>query len=606
MTSNSFFQIALYVITLLALAKPLGWYMARVYEDEPAWLNRWLAPFEALIYRLSGVNPKQEMRWTDYTIAMLVFNLLGFFAVFGLQSLQASLPFNPQNLPNVSPDSAFNTAASFATNTNWQGYGGEVTMSYLTQMLGLTVQNFVSAATGMAVLVALIRGFVRRKADIIGNFWVDMTRSTLYILMPLSLVLALALVGQGVVQTFKPYQTVPMMETVSYGQPKLGADGVALQDAKGNPVMETVETKGQTIAVGPAASQVAIKQLGTNGGGFFNVNSAHPLENPTPLSNFLEMLSILLIPAALCYTFGVMVGDTRQGWAILAAMTLVLVALIFVAVPAEQGGNPALAALNNVDQSANATQSGGNMEGKETRFGITNSAIWSVATTAASNGSVNAMHDSFTPIGGMVPMWLMQLGEVIFGGVGSGLYGMIMFAIVAVFVSGLMIGRTPEYLGKKIEAYEMKMAAIAILIPPLVVLGGTAIAVMVDVGKSSVFNPGAHGFSEVLYAFSSAGNNNGSAFGGLSANTPFYNAMLGLAMLLSRYWLAVPVLAIAGSLAAKKIVPTGPGTLPTHTPLFVVLLIGTVLMVGALTFVPALALGPVVEHLQMLGVGPAK
>ncbi|WP_019867036.1 potassium-transporting ATPase subunit KdpA [Methylovulum miyakonense] len=606
MTNNSFFQIALYVITLLVLAKPLGWYMARVYEDEPVWLNRWLTPFEALIYRLSGVNTKQEMRWTDYAIAMLVFNLLGFFAVFGLQSLQASLPFNPQNLPNVSPDSAFNTAASFATNTNWQGYGGEVTMSYLTQMLGLTVQNFVSAATGMAVLVALIRGFIRRKADIIGNFWVDMTRSTLYILMPLSLVLALVLVGQGVVQTFKPYQTVPMMETVSYGQPKLGADGVALQDAKGNPVMETVETKGQTIAVGPAASQVAIKQLGTNGGGFFNVNSAHPLENPTPLSNFLEMLSILLIPAALCYTFGVMVGDTRQGWAILAAMTLVLVALIFVAVPAEQGGNPALAALNNVDQSANATQSGGNMEGKETRFGITNSAIWSVATTAASNGSVNAMHDSFTPIGGMVPMWLMQLGEVIFGGVGSGLYGMIMFAIVAVFVSGLMIGRTPEYLGKKIEAYEMKMAAIVILIPPLVVLGGTAIAVMVDVGKSSVFNPGAHGFSEVLYAFSSAGNNNGSAFGGLSANTPFYNAMLGLAMLLSRYWLAVPVLAIAGSLAAKKIVPVGPGTLPTHTPLFVVLLIGTVLMVGALTFVPALALGPVVEHLQMLGVASAK
>lgn len=606
MTNNSFFQIALYVITLLVLAKLLGWYMARVYEDEPAWLNRWLAPFEALIYRLSGVNPKQEMRWTDYAIAMLVFNLLGFFAVFGLQSLQASLPFNPQNLPNVSPDSAFNTAVSFATNTNWQGYGGEVTMSYLTQMLGLTVQNFVSAATGMAVLVALIRGFVRRKADIIGNFWVDMTRSTLYILMPLSLILALVLVGQGVVQTFNPYQSVPLVENVSYGQPKLGADGVALQDAAGKPVMETVEVKEQTIAVGPAASQVAIKQLGTNGGGFFNVNSAHPLENPTPLSNFLEMLSILLIPAALCYTFGVMVGDTRQGWAILAAMTLVLVALIFVAVPAEQGGNPALAALNSVDQSANATQSGGNMEGKETRFGITNSALWAVATTAASNGSVNAMHDSFTPLGGLVPMWLMQLGEVIFGGVGSGLYGMIMFAIVAVFVSGLMIGRTPEYLGKKIEAYEMKMAAIAILIPPLVVLGGTAIAVMVDVGKSSVFNPGAHGFSEVLYAFSSAGNNNGSAFGGLSANTPFYNAILGLAMLLSRYWLAVPVLAIAGSLAAKKIVPTGPGTLPTHTPLFVVLLIGTVLMVGALTFVPALALGPVVEHLQMLGVGPAK
>ncbi|MDO9104799.1 MAG: potassium-transporting ATPase subunit KdpA [Methylovulum sp.] len=605
MTNNSFFTCALFVVTLVALAKPLGWYMARVYEDEPVWLNRVLAPFEALLYRLSGVNPKQEMRWTDYAIAMLVFNLLGFLAVFGLQSLQASLPLNPQNLPNISPDSSFNTAVSFATNTNWQGYSGEVTMSYLTQMLGLTVQNFVSAAAGMATLVALIRGFTRRKADIIGNFWVDMTRSTLYILMPLSLVLALVLVGQGVVQTFKPYQTVSLLETVSYEQPKLGADGVALQDAAGKPVLETVEVKEQTVAVGPAASQVAIKQLGTNGGGFFNVNSAHPLENPTPLSNFLEMLAILLIPAALCYTFGMMVGDTRQGWAILAAMTLIFVALIFVAVPAEQSGNPALTRMI-VDQSASDTQSGGNMEGKETRFGITNSVLWSLATTAASNGSVNAMHDSFTPIGGMVPMWLMQLGEVIFGGVGSGLYGMLMFAIVAVFVSGLMIGRTPEYLGKKIEAYEMKMAAVVILIPPLVVLGGTALAVMVDVGKSSVFNPGAHGFSEVLYAFSSAGNNNGSAFGGLSANTPFYNAMLGVAMLLSRYWLAVPVLAIAGSLAAKKIVPVGPGTLPTHTPLFVALLIGTVLMVGALTFVPALALGPVVEHLQMIGVASSK
>ena len=594
MTGNSYLQISCYVVTLLALAKPLGWYMARVYEDESVGLNRLLAPVETVIYRLSGVNPKQEMRWMDYAIAMLVFNLLGTLAVFALQSWQAALPFNPQNLANVSPDSAFNTAVSFASNTNWQGYGGETTMSYLTQMLGLTVQNFLSAATGMAILVALIRGFIRRKADMIGNFWVDLTRSTLYILMPLSLLLALALVGQGVVQTFSPYRTVPLLEAVSFQQPKLGVDGVALQDAVDKPMTEVVSAKEQVVAVGPAASQVAIKQLGTNGGGFFNVNSAHPLENPTPLSNFLEMLAILLIPAALCYTFGMMVGDTRQGWAILAAMTLVLVTLIFVTVPAEQSGNPALASLS-VDQS------GGNMEGKETRFGVTNSALWAVATTAASNGSVNAMHDSFTPIGGMVPMWLMQLGEVIFGGVGSGLYGMIMFAIVAVFVSGLMIGRTPEYLGKKIEAFEMKMAAIVILIPPLMVLGGTAIAVMVAVGKASVFNPGAHGFSEVLYAFSSAGNNNGSAFGGLSANTPFYNMMLGVAMLFSRFWLAVPVLAIAGSLAAKKIVPVGPGTLPTHTSLFVALLIVVVLLVGALTFVPALALGPVVEHLQMIG-----
>jgi K+-transporting ATPase ATPase A chain len=601
MSTNGFLQIAFYVIALLALAKPLGWYMARIYEDKPAGLNRWLAPLETLIYRLSGVNTKQEMRWTEYAAALLIFNLLGMLTVFALQRLQAHLPLNPQHLAGVGTESAFNTAASFATNTNWQGYGGETTMSYLTQMLGLTVQNFASAATGMAALVALIRGFARRKADIIGNFWMDLTRSTLYILMPLSLVLALLLVGQGVVQTFNAYQTVPLLEPVTYEQPKLGADGQAMKDAGGKPVMERVEVKKQTIAVGPAASQVAIKQLGTNGGGFFNVNSAHPLENPTPFSNFLEMLSILLIPAALCYTFGAMVGDTRQGWAILAAMTVVFVALIFVTVPSEQSGNPALAALD-VNQSSSIGQAGGNMEGKETRFGIVNSALWAVATTSASNGSVNSMHDSFTPIGGMIPMWLMQLGEVIYGGVGSGLYGMIVFAIVAVFVAGLMIGRTPEYLGKKIEAYEMKMAAFAILIPPLLVLGGTAIAVLIDAGKSSVFNPGAHGFSEVLYAFSSAGNNNGSAFGGLSANTPFYNFMLGLAMLFARYWLVVPVLAIAGSLAAKKIVPTGAGTLPTHTPLFVAMLIGTVLLVGALTFIPALALGPVVEHLQMTGI----
>jgi len=600
MTGNAFLQIMLYVAALLALAKPLGGYMARVYQDEPAGLNRWFKPFESGIYKLSGVDAKAEMRWTDYAVALLAFNLFGALAVFALQRLQLYLPLNPQGLANVSPDSAFNTAASFATNTNWQGYGGETTMSYLTQMLGLTVQNFVSAATGMATLVAFTRGFIRRNADTIGNFWVDLTRGTLYILMPLSLLLALALVGQGVVQNFSPYASVPFAETVSYESPKLGADGQALKDPDGKPVMEKLEAKEQTLALGPAASQVAIKQLGTNGGGFFNVNSAHPFENPTPLSNFLEMLAILLIPAALCVTFGVMVGDIRQGWAILAAMTIIFVALVFVAVPAEQAGNPNLAPMM-VDQQASPLQAGGNMEGKETRFGVTNSALWAVATTAASNGSVNAMHDSFTPLGGLVPMWLMQLGEVVFGGVGSGLYGMIVFALVAVFVAGLMIGRTPEYLGKKIEAFEVKMAAIVILIPPLMVLGGAAVAVMMDAGKSSVFNPGAHGFSEILYAFSSAGNNNGSAFGGLSANTPFYNLMLGLAMLFSRFWLIMPVLAIAGSLAAKKIIPVGPGTLPTHTPLFVGLLIGTVLLVGALTFVPALALGPVVEHLTMLG-----
>jgi K+-transporting ATPase ATPase A chain len=598
MTAQSLLQVFIYVVTLLSLAKPLGAYMARVYQGESVGLNRWFSGVEMLFYRLSGVKSDQEMRWTQYAMAMLIFNLLGLLAVYVLQRFQDILPFNPQALPAVTPDSSFNTAVSFATNTNWQGYSGEATMSYLTQMLGLTVQNFLSAASGMAVLVALIRGFARRNTGTIGNFWVDMTRSTLYILLPLSLILALVLVGQGVVQTFSPYATVALQETVSYQTPKLDADGKAVLDAEGKPVTEAAETKQQTLALGPAASQVAIKQLGTNGGGFLNVNSAHPFENPTPLSNFLEMLAILLIPAALCYTFGVMVGDVRQGWVILTAMTLVFLVLIAVTVPAEQSGNPAFTALG-VDQLASAQQPGGNMEGKETRFGIANSALWAVVTTAASNGSVNAMHDSFTPIGGMIPMWLMQLGEVIYGGVGSGLYGMIIYALIAVFLAGLMIGRTPEYLGKKVEAFEVKMSGIVILIPPLMVLAGTAIALMTDLGKASIFNPGAHGFSEVLYAFSSAGNNNGSAFGGISANVPFYNVMLGLAMLFSRYWLMIPVLAIAGAFAAKKTVPVGPGTLATHTPLFVLLLIGTVLMVGALTFVPALALGPVVEHLQM-------
>jgi K+-transporting ATPase ATPase A chain len=530
----------------------------------------------------------------------MVFNLLGALVVYALQRLQDLLPLNPQKLGAVSADSSFNTAISFATNTNWQGYGGETTMSYLTQMLGLTVQNFVSAAVGMAVLVALARGFTRRQSPWIGNFWVDTTRSVLYILLPLSLVLALVLVSQGVVQTFKPYHTVPLIEATSYDDPVKNADGTPKMDAQGKPVTQKVEVKEQVIAVGPAASQVAIKQLGTNGGGFFNVNSAHPLENPTPLSNFIEMLAILLIPAALCITFGRLVGDERQGWTVLVAMTAIFVVLTGVAIVAEQGGNPKLAGLG-VDQVASATQAGGNMEGKETRFGIVNSALWATATTAASNGSVNAMHDSFTPLGGMMPMWLMQLGEVIFGGVGSGLYGMLMLAIVAVFVAGLMVGRTPEYLGKKIEAFEMKMASLSILIPCFFVLVGTAIAVVVEPGKAGVANPGAHGFSEILYAFSSAGNNNGSAFAGLSANTPFYNTLLAIEMAVSRYWLAIPALAIAGALAAKKQIPAGAGTLPTHTPLFVMLLVGTVVVVGALTFIPALALGPIVEHLVMIG-----
>jgi K+-transporting ATPase ATPase A chain len=601
MTANGVFQLVLYVVVLLALAKPLGAYMARVYEGRPFGLDRVLGPVERLIYRLSGVRPDEEMNWKNYAIAMLVFNMLGLFAVYLLQRVQGWLPLNPQGLGAVSPDSSFNTAVSFATNTNWQGYGGETTMSYLTQMLGLTVQNFVSAAAGMATLIAFIRGFTRRSAQTIGNFWVDLTRTTIYILLPLSLVLALALVSQGVVQTFGPYAKVSVVQQTTYDEPVTGPDGQPVLDEKGQPKTKKSTLTEQIIAVGPAASQIAIKQLGTNGGGFFNVNSSHPFENATPLSNFLEVLAILVISAALCYTFGVMVKDTRQGWAVLAAMTVIFVVLLGVCVVAEQGGNPILAKLG-VDQQASALQSGGNMEGKEVRFGIANSALWATATTSASNGSVDSMHDSFTPLGGLVPMWLMQLGEVIYGGVGSGLYGMLVFAIIAVFVAGLMVGRTPEYLGKKIEAYEMKMAALVILISPAVVLIGTAIAVVAPAGLASLANPGAHGFSEILYAFSSAGNNNGSAFAGLNANTPFYNTALGFAMLFARYWLAIPTLAIAGSLVRKKIVPVSAGTLPTHTPLFVALLVGTVILVGALTFFPALALGPIVEHLQMLAM----
>ena len=600
MTANGYMQLGFYLIALIGLAWPLGLYMARIYRDELPGFVRWVRPVENGFYRISGVKPGDDMPWTRYAFAMLAFNLMGLLVVYALQRLQVWLPLNPEGLANTTPDSAFNTAVSFATNTNWQGYGGETTMSYLTQMAGLAVQNFVSAASGMAVLVALMRGFKRKEASGVGNFWVDMVRSTLYILLPLSVILSLALVSQGVVQSFSPYQKAQLVEAVAFEQPKTAADGQPVVDAHGRPVMEQTAATEQTIAVGPAASQIAIKQLGTNGGGFFNVNSAHPLENPTPLSNFLEMLAILLIPAALCFTFGRFVGDMRQGTAVLAAMTVMFVALLAVCVWAEQSGNPLFDKLGLSTQ-ASALQAGGNMEGKETRFGIVNSALWATATTAASNGSVNAMHDSFTPIGGLVPMWLIQLGEVIYGGVGSGLYGMIVFALIGVFIAGLMIGRTPEYLGKKIESFEVKMAAVAILVPPLVVLVGTALAVALDAGRAGILNPGAHGFSEILYALSSAGNNNGSAFGGLTANTPFYNTLLGVAMLLARYWLALPVLAIAGALAAKKIVPASKGTLPTHTPLFVLLLIGTVIVVGALTFVPALALGPVVEQLQMIG-----
>jgi len=598
MTANGIFQLTLYVVVLLLLAKPLGAFMARVYEGRPCGLDGALGWLERLIYKVAGVRPQEEMGWKTYAATMLLFNLAGLLGVYLLQRVQGILPLNPAGLGAVSPDSSFNTAVSFATNTNWQGYGGESTMSYLTQMLGLTVQNFVSAATGMAVLVALIRGFARRSAQTIGNFWVDLTRTTLYILLPLSFVLALVLVSQGVVQTFKPYATVAVVQPSEYDEPVVDKDGKPVLDAKGQPTTKKSKLTEQVIAVGPAASQIAIKQLGTNGGGFFNVNSAHPFENATPLSNFLEILSILLIPAALCYTFGVMVRDTRQGWAVLAAMTVIFVVMLSVCYVAEQQG--AVFVKQGVDHTASALQSGGNMEGKEVRFGIANSALWATATTVASNGSVNSMHDSFTPIGGLVPLWMIQLGEVVYGGVGSGLYGMLIFAIIAVFVAGLMVGRTPEYLGKKIESYEMKMSSLVILIVPAIVLIGTSIGVVTAAGKAGIANPGIHGFSEILYAFSSASNNNGSAFAGLSANTPFYNTALGMVMLIGRFWLAVPVLAIAGALARKKIVPAGAGTLPTHTPLFVGLLIGVVILVGALTYVPALALGPVVEHLYLI------
>jgi K+-transporting ATPase ATPase A chain len=598
MTANGIFQLAFYVIVLLALAKPLGSYMARVYQNQPFGLERVLGWLERLIYRLAGVKPSEEMGWKTYAVAMLLFNFAGLLALYLLQRLQGVLPLNPQGLGAVSTDSSFNTAVSFATNTNWQGYGGETTMSYLTQMLGLTVQNFVSAAMGMAVLVALIRGFARRSVQTIGNFWVDLTRTTLYILLPLSFIVALILVSQGVVQTFKPYATVAVVQPTEYEEPATDKDGKPVLDAKGQPTMKKSKLTEQVIAVGPAASQIAIKQLGTNGGGFFNVNSSHPFENSTPLSNFVELLSILVISGALCYTFGVMVGDTRQGWAVLAAMTVIFVVLLVVCATAEQNGHTLV--KQGVDHTASALSSGGNMEGKEVRFGIANSALWATATTSASNGSVNSMHDSYTPIGGLVPMWLMQLGEVVFGGVGSGLYGMIVFAIIAVFVAGLMVGRTPEYLGKKIEAYEMKMASLVILIPPAVVLIGTAAAVLHPAALASMQDKGPHGFSEVLYAFSSMGNNNGSAFAGYNANIPYVNTTGGFAMLFARYWLAVPTLAIAGALARKKSVPSGPGTLPTHQPLFVGLLIGVVALVGALSFLPALAVGPIVEHLMLV------
>lgn len=597
MSSQFVGLLVLYLAVLLACAPFLGRYMRHAVEDGSYALTAWGRPLERLLYRLGGVRADAGMGWKQYTVAVLAFNLLGVVAVYALQRLQGMLPLNPQGFGAVTPDSAFNTAISFVSNTNWQGYAGESTMGYLTQMLALTVQNFLSAATGIAVVFALIRGFARQSAATIGNFWVDMTRITLYVLAPIATVIALALVSQGVIQNFDAYKEVSLVTPVEYSQPKVDAAGQPVLDAQGKPVTQDLTTDKQTLAMGPVASQEAIKMLGTNGGGFFNANSAHPFENPNGLANFIEMLAIFLIPAALCFTFGEMVGDRRQGMAVLASMTLIFVAMACVAAMSEQVANAALSGLP-VDHASSLLQAGGNMEGKETRFGMAASALFATITTAASCGAVNAMHDSFTAIGGLVPMLLMQLGEVVFGGVGSGLYGMLVYAVLAVFIAGLMIGRTPEYLGKKIETYEMKMTAVAILVTPLLVLLGTSVAVMAEAGRAGVFNPGTHGFSEILYALSSAANNNGSAFAGLSANTPFYNTLLAAAMWFGRFWIIIPVLALAGSLAAKKRVPPSGGTMPTHGPLFVVLLVGTVLMVGALTYVPALALGPVAEQLQ--------
>ena len=592
MTSLMAVLLAAYVAVVLALAVPMGRWLAAVAEGRLPRLQR----LDSALLRACGTRPDQEQGWRDYAVALLAFNVIGVIVVYALQRLQGVLPLNPQGLGAIAPDSAFNTAVSFATNTNWQGYSGEVAMGYGVQMLGLAVQNFLSAATGMAVAFALIRGFARHGAATVGNFWVDVTRITLYVLLPLSLAFAVVLSSQGVLQNFKPYTEVMLLDPVTYS-----AAGPA--GAGGQPTQVARTATTQTLPMGPIASQEAIKMIGTNGGGFLNANSAHPFENPTPWTNVMQMLAIFLIPAGLCLAFGRMVGDPRQGWALLTAMTVIFIAAVVAIMVAEQSGNPKLAALG-VDQAASALQSGGNMEGKETRFGIAASALFAAVTTAASCGAVNGMHGSLTPLGGAVPMLLMQLGEVVFGGVGSGLYGMLIFAVLAVFLAGLMIGRTPEYLGKKIEPAEMKLVAIAILMTPMLVLIGTAIAVGTDAGRAGPLNPGAAGFSEILYAFSSAANNNGSAYAGLSANTPFYNALLGIAMWVGRFGVIVPVLAIAGSLAAKKRVQriTEDGrtaSMPTHGPLFVGLLVATVVLVGALTYIPALALGPVVEQLHL-------
>jgi K+-transporting ATPase ATPase A chain len=592
MTANGWFQIALFLTLILAVTKPLGVFMARVFNREKTFLDPVIRPLEHLLYRVTGVDETHDMAWTEYAFCMLLFSAVSMLLLYGILRLQQLLPWNPQKFAAVAPGLAFNTAASFTTNTNWQNYSGESAMSYLTQMAGLAYHNFTSAAVGIALAIAFIRGIARRERATIGNFWVDMTRATLWVLLPMCVVGALLLVSQGVVQNLRPYDTVKLVEAQQIQ--KTGADGKPMVGADGKPVMDTVSD--QTIAQGPVASQEAIKMLGTNGGGFFNANSAHPFENPTPFSNYLEMLFIFAIPAGLTYTLGRMTGSARHGWAVWAAMAFLFFCGVTAAYWAEAKGNPLLA---GVDQRVSATQPGGNMEGKEVRFGIADSALFATVTTDASCGAVNGFHDSFTPLGGMVPLVNIMLSEVVFGGVGAGLYGVLIYVVLAVFIAGLMVGRTPEYLGKKIEAYDVKMAMLVTLVFPLVILTFTAISSVEGFGTSSITNPGPHGFTQILYAFVSQAGNNGSAFGGLNGNTPWYNTSGGITMLVGRFFMILPMLAIAGNLAKKKYVPPSLGTFPVTTPLFSVLLVGVILIVGALTFFPALSLGPILEHLMM-------
>ena len=592
MTANGWFQIAVFLLLVLAVTKPLGVFMARVFNREKTFLDPVMRPVERLIYKLCFVDENHEMRWTEYAFAMLLFSVVSMLVLYLMQRVQVYLPLNPQKFAGVPPALAFNTAASFTTNTNWQNYSGESTLSYLTQMAGLAYHNFTSAAVGIALAIAFIRGIARRQMQTIGNFWVDMVRATLWVLLPICLVGALALVSQGVVQNLKPYDTVKLVEPQQVQH--VGQDGKPAVDAQGKPVMDTVTT--QTIAQGPVASQEIIKELGTNGGGFFNANSSHPFENPTPISNLIELFCIFAIGSGLTYTLGRMTGSQRHGWAVWAAMVILFLAGVTVAYWAEAGGNPL---LHGVNQRASATQPGGNMEGKEVRFGIANTALWATVTTDTSCGAVNGWHDSFMPLGGMVPLVNIMLSEVIFGGVGSGMYGILIYIIIAVFIAGLMVGRTPEYLGKKIEAYDVKMAMLVALVFPLVILGFAGISSVYQFGTSSILNPGPHGLSEVLYLFTSSAGNNGSAFGGINGNTLWYNTTGGITMLVGRFLMIIPMLAIAGNLAQKKYVPPSLGTFPVTTPLFTTLLIGVILIVGALTFFPALSLGPILEHLLM-------